>query len=54
MSGDPQQGGATTRTATPIDAPVRAAERGDTMTMYDLLDRLRAGEGKCLARRTCR
>jgi hypothetical protein len=54
MSGDSQQGGATTRTATPIDAPVRAVDRGDTMATYDLLDRLCAGEGKSLARRVCR
>ena len=54
MSDDPQQGSATTRALTPIDAPVRAVERGDTMRTYDLLDRLCVGEGKSLARRTCR
>ncbi len=42
MGGDPQQGGATARTPTPIDAPVGAVERGDTMTTYDLLDTARA------------
>jgi hypothetical protein len=40
MSGDSQQGGATARTPTPIDVPLRAVERGDTMVMNDLLDRL--------------
>jgi hypothetical protein len=54
MSDDPQQGSATTRAPTPIDAPVRAVERGDTIATYDLLDRLCAGEEEPLARRVCR
>ena len=39
MSNEPQRGGALARTPTPIDALVRAAQRGDTMAMCELLDR---------------
>jgi hypothetical protein len=46
MSNESQQAGATARTPTPIDTLVTAAQRGDTMAIYDLLDRLRVGEGR--------